>query len=117
MISETQAPKHLATITSIEPPARTSLTAGGGDLADLAPAAAAALRLLADAITRGHANQDDIVQALQDANVHEAFADVLAAASNAVMDETEDPYDVDYSLAADNLSGAASQVRDIFRWI
>lgn len=33
------------------------------------------------------------------------------------MDETEDPYDVDYSLAADNLSGAASQVRDIFRWI
>lgn len=67
MTSETQAPKHLATITGIETPARTSLTADGGDLADLAPAAAAALRLLADAITRGHVNQDDIVQALQDA--------------------------------------------------
>ncbi|WP_234318939.1 HIT family protein [Streptomyces sp. NRRL S-237] len=102
MTSETQAPKHLATITGIETPARTGLTADGGDLADLVPAAAAALRLLADAITRGHANQDDIVQAIQD-------ADVLAAASSAVMDETEDPYDVDHSLAADNLSGAAGQ--------
>ncbi|MFJ4879925.1 hypothetical protein ACIP93_32625 [Streptomyces sp. NPDC088745] len=117
MTSEIQAPKHLATITGIETPARTSLTADGGDLADLAPAAAAALRLLADAITRGHANQDDIVQALKDANVHEAFADVLTAASSAVMDETEDPYDIDYSLTADNLSGAASQVRGIFHWI
>ncbi|GAA1552616.1 MULTISPECIES: hypothetical protein [Streptomyces] len=117
MTEVTKAPKHLATITGIETPARTSLTSDGGDLADLAPAAAAALRLLADAIIRGSAHQDDIVQALQDAKVHEAFADVLAAASNAVMDETDDPYDIDYSLPADNLSGAASQVRDIFRWI
>ncbi|MBT2406890.1 MULTISPECIES: hypothetical protein [unclassified Streptomyces] len=117
MTEQAPAPNRLAQITGIETPARASLTADGGDLADLAPAAAAALRLLADAITRGHANQDDIVQALKDASIHDAFADVLAAAAHAVMGESEDPYDIDYSLPADNLSGAASEIRGIFRWI
>lgn len=57
------------------------------------------------------------MQALKEAAVHERFADVLAAASEDVMDETEDPYDFDARLDADNLSGAASEVRNLFRWL
>jgi hypothetical protein len=33
------------------------------------------------------------------------------------MNSAEDPYDFDERLEADNLSGAASQVRDAFRWL
>ncbi|MEU5689863.1 hypothetical protein [Streptomyces venezuelae] len=105
----------VADITGIE----TSADRGAVDseLAFLAPAAAAALGLLADAIKRGTADRESVVQALKEAAVHERFADVLAAASEDVMDETEDPFDFDARLDADNLSGAASQVRDLFRWL
>ncbi|WP_331762360.1 hypothetical protein [Streptomyces sp. NBC_01508] len=105
----------VADITAIE----TSADRGAvhSELAYLAPAAAAALGLLADAIKRGTADRESVVQALKEAAVHERFADVLAAASEDVMDETEDPFDFDARLDADNLSGAASQVRDLFRWL
>ncbi|MFF8604158.1 hypothetical protein ACF065_34745 [Streptomyces sp. NPDC015232] len=104
-----------ADITAIE----TSTDRGRADseLAYLASAAAAALGLLADAIKRGTAGRENIVQALKEAAVHERFADVLAAASENVMDESEDPYDFDARLDADNLSGAASEVRNLFRWL
>ncbi|MGO4635043.1 hypothetical protein AB4225_29560 [Streptomyces sp. 2RAF24] len=86
-------------------------------LAYLAPAAAAALGMLADAIRRGTADRESVVPALKEAAVHERFADVLAAASEKVMHETEGPFDFDARLDADNLFGAASQVRDLFRWL
>lgn len=105
----------VAEITAIE--AGTDRGAVNAELAYLAPAAAAALGLLADAIKRGSADREIVVQALKEAAVHERFADVLAAASEDVMDEAEDPYDFDARLDADNLSGAASQVRDLFRWL
>jgi hypothetical protein len=89
---------------------------GTGELAFLAPAAAAALRLLAGAIQRG-TDHDIVVQALNGAGVHEAFADVLDSASTAVMNGVDDPYDFDERVEADNLSGAASQVRDALRWL
>ncbi|MGW3653997.1 hypothetical protein [Streptomyces sp. NPDC000878] len=102
-------------ITAIE----TSADRGQEDseLAYLAPAAAAALGLLADAIKRGTASQESVIEALKEAAVHERFADVLQAASEDVMDEAADPYDFDTRLDSDNLSGAASQVRDLFRWL
>jgi hypothetical protein len=62
---------------------------GTGELAFLAPAAAAALRLLAGAIQRG-TDHDIVVQALNGAGVHEAFADVLDSASTAVMNGVDD---------------------------
>lgn len=86
------------------------------ELAYYAPAAAAALRLLADAVKHG-SSHDDIVQALKEAGVHDAFADVLDAASEAVMNGLEDPYEFDGRLHSDNLAGAAGQVRDTFRWL
>lgn len=97
-------------------------TVGGEDLAVLAPAAAAALNLLADAVRRGGADHDDIVhddivQALKAAGVHEAFAGVFDAASERVMDAADDPYDFDVRLHADNLSGAAGDVRRAFQWL
>lgn len=110
--------KELATVTRVETAVeRTDTTAGNEDLAVLAPAAAAALNLLADAIRRGRADHDDIVQALKAAGVHEAFAGVFDAAAERVMDEVEDPYDFDDRLEADNLGGAASDIRRIFRWL
>ncbi|MFG3042934.1 hypothetical protein ACGFYZ_39145 [Streptomyces sp. NPDC048330] len=104
-----------AAITAIETPADRGTV--DSELAYLAPAAAAALGLLADAIKRGTADRESVIQALEEAAVHERFADVLAAASENVMDEAEDPFDFDARLDADNLSGAASQVRDLFRWL
>ncbi|GGZ82901.1 hypothetical protein GCM10010328_66600 [Streptomyces rubiginosohelvolus] len=83
----------------------------------LAPAAAAALNLLSDAIRRGRADQDAIVQALKAAGVHEAFAGVFDAAAERVMNDAEDPYDFDDRLEADNLGGAASDVRRAFHWL
>ena len=113
-----QQSKALARISSVETSAeRTTGTTGGEDLAVLAPAAAAALNLLADAVRRGGADHDDIVQALKVAGVHEAFAGVFDAAAERVMDEAEDPYDFDDRLEADNLGGAASDIRRIFRWL
>ncbi|MCX4586258.1 hypothetical protein [Streptomyces sp. NBC_01481] len=56
-------------------------------------------------------------RASKDAGVHDAFADVLDSAAAAVMHGVDDPYDFDERLEADNLSGAASQVRDAFRWL
>ncbi|MFH9871593.1 hypothetical protein ACH4NT_36650 [Streptomyces lydicus] len=107
----------LARITSIESAAERAGTTADGELAYLAPAAAAALRLLADAIKRGGADHEDVVQALKDAGVHTAFADVLDAASTAVTDAMDDPWDADGRLDADNLSGAASDIRNAFHWL
>ncbi|MFD7669270.1 hypothetical protein [Streptomyces sp. NPDC059788] len=95
--------------------------AADSELAYLAPAAAAALGLLADAIKRGTASRQSVVQALKEAAVHERFADVLEAASDDVINETrtgdEDSFDFDAGLDADNLYGAASEVRGLFRWL
>ncbi|MEU9943152.1 hypothetical protein ACFYRL_35640 [Streptomyces goshikiensis] len=105
----------VADITAIETPADRG--AVDSELAYLAPAAAAALGMLAEAIKRGTADRESVVEALREAAVHERFADVLAAASENVMDEAEDPYDFDARLDSDNLSGAASDVRNLFRWL
>lgn len=108
---------EIARITAVETAAdRHGNVADGEALDALAPAAAAALRLLADAIRRG-TDHDDVIEALKRAGVHSAFADVLDAASDAVTGEMEDPYEFDASLHADNLSAAASDVRDAFRWL
>ncbi|GAA5083336.1 MULTISPECIES: hypothetical protein [Actinomycetes] len=108
---------ELATVTRVETAAERTGIAGGEDLAVLAPAAAAALNLLADAIKQGRADQYAIVQALKAAEVHEAFAAVFDAASERVMDAAEDPYDFDVRLHADNLAGAAGDVRRAFKWL
>ncbi|MFJ2846985.1 hypothetical protein ACIPD2_35905 [Streptomyces griseofuscus] len=108
----------LARISSVETAAeRTAGTTGGEDLAVLAAAAAAALNLLADAVRRGGADHDAIVQALKAAGVHEAFASVFDAASERVMESAADPYDFDERLHADNLAGAAGDVRRAFHWL
>ncbi|WP_438297676.1 hypothetical protein [Streptomyces sp. HUAS TT7] len=111
---EPKPSQEIARITAIE--TGVERTGTDSELAYYAPAAAAALRLLADAIKHG-SNHDDIVQALKDAGVHHAFADVLDAASEATMNALEDPYEFDGRLIADNLAGAAGQVRDAFRWL
>jgi hypothetical protein len=80
-------------------------------------ATAAALGLLADAVQRGGAAHDQVVEALKAAGVHERFADVLTAAATVVMDEADDPYDFDSRLRSENLSAAASQIRDAFHWL
>ncbi|MGW7460958.1 hypothetical protein [Streptomyces sp. NPDC054797] len=116
-MSDEKTSKEIATITGVETAAERTGAADIGELANLAPAAAAALNLLADAIKRGRADQDAVVEALKAARVDEAFAAVLDAAANAVMDAAEDPYDFDDRLAADNLGGAASDVRRAFRWL
>ncbi|MEU6680944.1 hypothetical protein [Streptomyces sp. NPDC046925] len=104
-----------ADITAIE--TSTDRGAVDSELTYLAPAAAAALGLLADAIKRGTADRETVVRALKEAAVHERFADVLEAASEDVMHGAEDPYDCDARLDADNFSGAASEVRRLFRWL
>ncbi|MEV1042328.1 hypothetical protein AB0J01_37800 [Streptomyces sp. NPDC050204] len=109
---------ELATVTHIEAAAERTGTDGVlEDLAALAPAAAAALALLADAIKRGRVDQDAVVQALKDARVDEAFASVLDAAADSVWAAAKDPFDFDDRLTADNLSGAAGDVRRVFHWI
>lgn len=116
-MNDTTTSTELARVTGIETTAERTSTAGIGDLVDLAPAAAAALNLLADAIKRGRADQYAVVEALKDAKVDEAFAAVLDAAAEAVMHDAEDPYDFDDRLIADNLGGAASDVRRVFYWL
>ncbi|MFY0516084.1 hypothetical protein ACOMD4_37715 [Streptomyces anulatus] len=78
---------ELARITHVETAAERTGTDGIGELADLAPAA------------------------------DEAFAGVLDAAADSVMTSAEDPYDFDDRLHADNLGGAASEIRRAFRWL
>lgn len=113
-----QHPAPLARISSVETSAaRTADTTGGEDLAVLAPAAAAALSLLADAVRRGAADHDGLVQALKAAGVHEAFAAVFDAAADRVMQGADDPYDFDVRLHADNLAGSAGDVRRAFEWL
>lgn len=109
------ASKEITTVTAVETAA--DRTAQSDDLAVLAPAAAAALFLLADAVKRHGADPDTVVQALKDARVNHAFADVLDAASTVVMDTLEDPYEFDGRLHADNLAGAAAEVRRAFNWL
>ncbi|WP_329583694.1 hypothetical protein [Streptomyces sp. NBC_01361] len=113
-----QESKELATTAKVTAIETTADRASHSELAYLAPAAASALYLLADAIKRGGADQDDVVQGLKGAKVHEAFAAVLDAASTVVMDSLDDPYgDFDTSLHAENLGAAAGNVRDTFRWL
>ncbi|MEU3434180.1 hypothetical protein [Streptomyces sp. NPDC006863] len=103
-----QQPKALARIGHIETGVeRTATTTAGGE--DLA--------VLADAVRRGGADHDDIVQALKAARVDEAFAGVFDAASERAMDAADDPYDFDVRLHADNLAGAAGDVRRAFQWL
>lgn len=116
-MSDETTSTELATVTRVETAAERTGTAGGEDLAVLAPAAAAALNLLADAVRRGSADADDIVQALKAAGVNEAFAGVFDAAAERVMAAAVDPYDFDDRLHCDNLSGAASDVRRAFDWL
>lgn len=105
------AGQGLARISSVQTSAeRTAGTTGCEDLAVLAPAAAAALGLLEDAVRRGGAYHDDIVQTFKAAGVFDA-------ASERVMDTADDPYDFDVRLHADNLAGAASDVRRAFEWL
>ncbi|MDX3867211.1 MULTISPECIES: hypothetical protein [Streptomyces] len=111
-----QPSKEIARVTAVETAAERHGVGADEALAALAPAAAAALRLLADAIRRG-TDHDDVVQALKEAGVHDAFADVLDAASDTATSELEDPFEFDGRLHADNLSAAAGQVRDAFRWL
>ncbi|MFE5097192.1 hypothetical protein ACFRCI_44610 [Streptomyces sp. NPDC056638] len=85
--------------------------------ASTAPAVAAAPNLLADAVRRGGADHDHIVQALKAAGVHEAFASVFDAASERVTEAADDPFDFDERLHADNLAGAAGDVRRAFTWL
>ncbi|MFB7619276.1 hypothetical protein [Kitasatospora sp. NPDC056181] len=97
-------------------------TALGGELQHLAPAATAALRLLADAIRKGGADHEDVVQAIKDSHVADAFADIFDAASESVWRAHDaaggDPYDFDVRLTADNLYAVASDIRDaISPWI
>ncbi|QDN84430.1 hypothetical protein [Streptomyces sp. RLB3-6] len=108
--------KEIVRVTAVETAVERHGASADEALAALAPAAAAALRLLADAIRRG-TDHDDVVEALKQAGVHDAFADVLDAASNVVMSDLEDPFEYDGRQRADNLSGAASQIRDTFRWL
>ncbi|NEA46811.1 hypothetical protein [Streptomyces sp. SID10815] len=113
-----QQSTSLARISSIETGVeRTAGTTGGEDLAVLAPAAAGALNLLADAVRRGGTDHDDIVQALKTAGIHDAFARVFDAASERAMDAADDPYDFDVRLHADNLAGAEGDVRRAFQWL
>lgn len=108
---------ELARVTAVETAVERHGITADETLVNLAPAAAVALRLLADAIQRG-TDHDDVVEALKRAGVHEAFADVLDAAADKVMDSLEDPYeDFDVRLHSDNLSAAAGQIRDTFRWL
>ncbi|MGW2051934.1 hypothetical protein ACWCPF_43470 [Streptomyces sp. NPDC001858] len=111
-----QQSKALARISSVETSAERE-SAPPSDVAVLAAAAAAALGLLTDAVRRGGADPDDIVQALKAAGVHEAFASVFDAASERVMEAADDPYDFDVRLHADNLAGAAGDVRRAFEWL
>ncbi|MGW2557663.1 hypothetical protein ACWCXB_00170 [Streptomyces sp. NPDC001514] len=104
--------KEIAATTTVTAIETTADRTGDSELAYLAPAAAAALRLLAESLKRRGADQDAVILALKDAKVHEAFADVLDAASTVIM---EDPYEFDGRLHADNLSAVAGEVRDVFR--
>ncbi|MEU7347977.1 hypothetical protein ABZ778_29525 [Streptomyces bacillaris] len=80
-----------------------------GDLVDDGPVC-----VVLPGIDRGVA---PFVEALKAARIDEAFAGVLDAAADAVMTAAEDPYDFDDRLHADNLGGAASDIRRAFHWL
>ncbi|MET9399284.1 hypothetical protein [Kitasatospora sp. NPDC002965] len=86
-----------------------------GDLAHLIPAATAALQLVAAAIRHGGADQADVVEAVKDSGLADAFAGIFDAASDAVLDEHIaagfDPNDFDVRLEADNLTAVGSDIR------
>ncbi|MEV6133099.1 hypothetical protein AB0M05_40975 [Streptomyces violaceusniger] len=109
--------QEIARITAIETAVDRGHAGADSGLAYYAPAAAAALNLLADAVNRGGADHDDVVQALKSAGVHSAFAAVLDAAAGAVTEGMDDPFDVDDRLHSENLQAAAGQVRDAFQWL
>ncbi|MEU7191861.1 hypothetical protein [Streptomyces sp. NPDC045369] len=106
-----QHSKAVARISRVETSAERTAGTGEG-LAVPAPAAATALSLLADSVRRGAAAPDGLVQALQAAGVHEAVT-----AADRVMQSADDPYDFDVHLHADNLAGAAGDVRRAFEWL
>ncbi|MFJ5645790.1 hypothetical protein [Streptomyces sp. NPDC093223] len=81
------------------------------ELERLAPAAADALNQLTAAIKHG-ADHNGIIQRLIGAGVPEAFAGLFDAASEATWQAADDPFNVDYSLPAENLSAAASSIRN-----
>lgn len=109
--------KDVARITGIETAVDRTGSTRDEELSVLAPAAAAALNLLADAIVRNGADYDTVVQDLKDARVGEAFARIFEAAAERVMEEGDDPFDYDTRQRADNLSGAASDARRLFEWL
>ncbi|MFD9691329.1 hypothetical protein ACFWXO_36845 [Kitasatospora sp. NPDC059088] len=88
----------------------------GGELAHLIPAARAALLLVADAIRRGGADQADVVEAVKNAGLADAFAGIFDAAADAAWDEHiavgGDEYDFDARLHCDNLTAVGSDIRD-----
>ncbi|CAM5678624.1 hypothetical protein SANTM175S_02376 [Streptomyces antimycoticus] len=83
--------QEIARITAIETAVDRDHAGADSELAYYAPAAAAALNLLAYAVNRGGADHDDVVQALKSAGVHSAFAAVLDAAAGAVTEGMDDP--------------------------
>lgn len=101
-----QHSKAVARISRVETSAER--TAGTGE----GLAAATALSLLADSVRHGAAAPDGLVQALKAAGVHEAVT-----AADRVMQSADDPYDFDVHLHADNLAGAAGDVRRAFEWL
>ncbi|WP_404871063.1 hypothetical protein ACI1MP_37960 (plasmid) [Kitasatospora griseola] len=96
---------------------QSSADTGGlsGELAHLIPAAKAALLLVADAIRRGGADQADVVEAVKDSGLADAFASIFDAASDAAWDEHiaagGDEYDFDARLHSDNLTAVGSDIR------
>ncbi|MFE9007486.1 hypothetical protein ACFYOY_36105 [Streptomyces sp. NPDC007875] len=109
--------QEIARITAIETAVDQGRADADSELAYYAPAAAAALNLLAEAVNRGGADHDTVVQALKAAGVHTAFAAVLDAAADAVTEGMDDPFDFDDRLHSENLQAAAGQVRDAFHWL
>lgn len=109
--------KEVARITSVETSVERTGHTADDDVDVLALAAEAALNLLADAIVRGRADYDTVVQGLKKARIDEALGRVFEGASERVMQDADDPYDFDVRLHADNLSGAAGTARRIFEWL
>ncbi|TQE33031.1 hypothetical protein [Streptomyces ipomoeae] len=109
------ASTEIARVTHVETAAeRTAPDATEDDV--LASAAAAALNLLAESILRG-ADYDAVIDGLKAAGADKAFARIFERAAERVMQDSDDPYDLDMRLRADNLSGAASEALRLFDWL
>lgn len=109
--------QEIVKVTSVEMAAERTRPNLSGNEAVLAPAAAAALNLLAEAITRDGADYDAIVQSVKDSQVGSALARIFHAASERVMEEADDPYDFDVRLRTDNLSAAGSEALGLFDYL